>query len=165
MEISKKNIAYKSANLLWNIDESNMTICKFFWSMVWAPIFTGFLLVILFGIIAPIAFLFGYRTILTGDEDKTPFPPIRMLTTKSGFLVRPIYFVLGVCVIFLTGSFVRFASAQFWVGAAYVTGGIGVLAILVAIFVMVSKSEVGKVTRAYIKAAKQKVCPFVIFTE
>ena len=165
MEISRNSLAFKAANLLFPIHRQNMPLCEFFWLTGSVPMLYVVLGVVYIVIAIPVAYLLGFR--LDTDEEikkkalgDAPFSRVRMLETKSGFLVRPIYPLVGAAAMY----FLYWALFQKEIPWAMLGISLGATAFVV-LCVLFVRSAAWRVVVAYAGASKSKICPTITFTD
>lgn len=192
LKVNKGGVLYRFAYGHWFgpdcevhfVDEAR-NLCQFGRHLAIAPMYWALSLVLFlakYTIFCLLAFLFGYRPNPEGMSlDNDYFVPIEKMPRIKGQRVVPIVWLVAACVLWWGGQWAigRLSSAPDIIQA--VGGGLWwligqtllllvylILAILVLVLFLWVKKQLGElwsVVWGLIKAAKQKVCPFIEFVE
>ncbi|MCH7758964.1 hypothetical protein IID20_01245 [Patescibacteria group bacterium] len=169
MEIKKDSFLWKVAyfNTPSHRQPQSTNLCRFFWRFVWmffigVP-FACLALGIFVGFVFIISFLFALYPTLLKENSGKEFAPYKKWPRIKGYLLRPIYLLLPLVLYYLRSVFLAlFTLITTNIGLSIM--GICMIVIgLIFGFKLLSKTEAYQLTKSYLGAKKQGVCPIITF--
>ena len=168
MVLKKGGYAWRLASI-YTAPPEKTNLCRLFWRIVFNVISLPFVFLFyysLLGVFSAVMFWFAHR-VDTGKDTNELTKPFGKWPAIRGHRLYPVYFLLLALLVYAA----RFAVpvAQFVMASWLITGIVMAVVVLLALANRVGISEglkeLGKITREYARAKKQKVCPLIEFVE
>ncbi|MCH7758965.1 hypothetical protein IID20_01250 [Patescibacteria group bacterium] len=176
MEIRKDSFVWKVAYGVAGLPPRNPNLCRFFWRFVWMffigiPV-TYFLGGLVMGLMFLISLPFAARPGIFSGDIGNSFVSYRKWPEIKGYRIRPIYFLLPFVLYYFRSVFFWLADVAVFIFSLMVTNiGLSIIGACVVAFLLfysfklLRKTEAYQLTKSYLGAKKQGICPLITFID